>query len=445
MNSGFDTSDIRREAYKRQLAMGASMVRRFKKKICLIGNGAVGKTSLISRFVKDQFSDAYIMTIGTKVTSKEVPVTLHGDAYNVHLLIWDILGQPQYQKVKTSAYQGAVGALVVSDITQEDSIKAMAGWVRTFRGTVGDRPIIFLANKVDLVDEGEARIQALKAEAAKLGVPFLFTSAKTGQNVELAFKLLGRAVLQDNSTGVPTEPINPLRIKMGPIQLLDKVIDDFCTQNGGQEVSMPTVQEVIEDTGVDLTEPTMDQVRLVFAALKERSAVLAEDGELPSGSDPGLDVGSNYLLLEDRVDEGFRTLTKAHQAGVPVLLLTQTFPNKVLPRYDLQGIQAHWISDSTQSEEAIKPNRLEFEMAQRIFGFLRMSEGRVIFLDCLELLVMENGFEKVMRFLKRVNDHAAVSLSTVVVAASPRGFRDEQMLLLEKEFDFVRDLRQGSD
>ena len=131
------------------------MNRAVKLKICLIGEGGVGKTSLIKRYVFDQFSDGYITTIGTKVTKKEILLpgaSPDGRDMQMTLLIWDILGQREHSKLHAIFYQGAEGAMVVCDITRMDTVRNLKVWVDNFRQVVGDMPIIFLVNKTDLLD-----------------------------------------------------------------------------------------------------------------------------------------------------------------------------------------------------------------------------------------------------------------------------------------------------
>jgi GTPase SAR1 family protein len=81
--------------------------KKLMKKICLLGDGAVGKTSLIRKFVFDSFDDKYIMTFGTKVSKKDVTMVREGQEFNMTFLIWDILGQRVHNTIHSAYYQGA--------------------------------------------------------------------------------------------------------------------------------------------------------------------------------------------------------------------------------------------------------------------------------------------------------------------------------------------------
>lgn len=167
------------------------------KKICLLGDPAVGKTSLIRKYVYDMFDDKYITTIGTKVTKKQVIVKdLGPDKSDVRitLLIWDILGQREYQRLHPVYYQGAEGALIVCDGTRMETMNSLESWATSFKNVVGDVPIVFLINKSDLINLDEVDITPVEEVSKSHNAPFMPTSAKLGTNVENAFYTLSKLI-----------------------------------------------------------------------------------------------------------------------------------------------------------------------------------------------------------------------------------------------------------
>jgi len=174
-------------------------VREVIKKICLLGDPAVGKTSLIRRYVFDMFDDKYITTIGTKVTKKTVvvPPTGQGSDLRITLLIWDILGQREYQRLHPVYYQGAEGALIVCDSTRKETIGNLATWVTSFKNVVGDVPVVFLMNKADLVDPEKFDRSDIEGLSRQHRAPYLPTSAKSGLNVERAFLTVSEALAKN--------------------------------------------------------------------------------------------------------------------------------------------------------------------------------------------------------------------------------------------------------
>lgn len=168
------------------------MERKIVKKVCMLGDSGVGKTSLIKRFVFDVFDDQYIETIGTKITKKESgiqdPTT--GDPIKMVMMIWDILGHKSPKRVPSSYYVGVEGVFVVCDTTRGQTFEELDYWVNTLVVMTQYVPIVFLANKVDLVNERQIGEKEMNELSAKFNAPYYFTSAKTGLNVEQAFTAL---------------------------------------------------------------------------------------------------------------------------------------------------------------------------------------------------------------------------------------------------------------
>ncbi|MBN1148863.1 MAG: GTP-binding protein [Anaerolineales bacterium] len=168
-----------------------------QKKICLLGDISVGKTSLINRFVYDRFDERYLSTIGVKVSRKELPLRQGRPA---HLLIWDLAGNEDFSGVRLNYLQGAAGALLVCDLTRASTLESLTEYARQLRQIAPKAALIMLANKNDLVDEREITPAALAEVARQLGAPApLLTSAKTGEGVEQSFLKLADAIYVDKA------------------------------------------------------------------------------------------------------------------------------------------------------------------------------------------------------------------------------------------------------
>jgi len=174
-------------------------MKHFKAKICMFGEPAVGKTSLIRRYVYDMFDDRYLVTIGTKVTKKTVELKINNEDVKVELLLWDIVGHQSFRNLLKDAYFfGAQGLIGVADITKKDTLFALEDWINSIKTVVdvSSIPIVFVANKIDLENK-EFREDELKEFSQKYGVEkYLFTSAKTGENVNEAFEYLARKIVE---------------------------------------------------------------------------------------------------------------------------------------------------------------------------------------------------------------------------------------------------------
>ena len=157
-----------------------------QKKVCLLGDFAVGKTSLVRQFVEGRFDDRYLSTIGVKVSRKTV---LRPD-YQLNLLVWDLVGGNEFSRSETGYMVGTAGALIVCDLTRVDTLEALTRYANQVRTVNPDVSLLFLGNKVDLLEKRAITEEQLTAVTNEFNGSYLFTSAKTGENVEAAFMQL---------------------------------------------------------------------------------------------------------------------------------------------------------------------------------------------------------------------------------------------------------------
>ena len=161
-----------------------------QKKICMLGASAVGKTSLVARFVQGIFSEKYMTTVGVKIDKKQVVV----DGEEVLLMLWDMQGEDRFQKVQMSYLRGTNGYFLVADGTRRDTIDRAQLLHEEASSVAGKVPFYLILNKADLVDDwdvDEATMAALQAS----GWTVVTSSAKTGENVEETFSALARRML----------------------------------------------------------------------------------------------------------------------------------------------------------------------------------------------------------------------------------------------------------
>jgi small GTP-binding protein len=157
----------------------------------MLGDPGVGKTSLVRRFVLDIFDDEYIPSIGMKVTKKQINLK----SLDLTLMIWDILGS-KTNRFDDVYYKGVKGAFLVSDVTREDTADHIPKWLSGLFEITGDIPVIFLANKDDIIRSESNYEKKLEKFCKKYKSRSLFTSAKTGENVEKAFEELGKEMVK---------------------------------------------------------------------------------------------------------------------------------------------------------------------------------------------------------------------------------------------------------
>lgn len=169
-----------------------------KLKICMAGEAMVGKTSLIRRFVLQEYDDRYTATLGTKIAKKTVqtrdPKT--GDAAEVNIMLWDVMGTPTLRDLlKEAYYHGTHGVLGVADLTRKETLRELDAWYRSIETVAGPVPTYIVANKADLEDQVALTEDAIATFCDARGWPWSYTSAKTGKGVEEAFAGLVQRIL----------------------------------------------------------------------------------------------------------------------------------------------------------------------------------------------------------------------------------------------------------
>ena len=165
------------------------------KKICILGDPAVGKTSLVGRFVHTQFGEDYLSTIGASVMEKPMELEIGDKKRSLQLVIWDIAGQHQFTSVTPGFYRGAEGALLVCDLTRRETLRNLFRWDHQFKSASAAHNAVILYNKSDLKEKCEVTFEEAERAALQLNCPYLMTSAKTGENVEEAFRALALKLL----------------------------------------------------------------------------------------------------------------------------------------------------------------------------------------------------------------------------------------------------------
>lgn len=161
------------------------------KKVCLLGDFAVGKTSLVRRFVYNAFDDKYISTLGVKVSRKAVVVPRADDVVEVVMMLWDLAGSEEFNSVRASYLRGAAGAVLVCDLTRPETLDSLEAYARDVQQTVPHAVnFILAANKTDLADQQRLTRAQVEAVAARLNAPVYTTSARVGAEVDELFRHL---------------------------------------------------------------------------------------------------------------------------------------------------------------------------------------------------------------------------------------------------------------
>ncbi|MHA2036668.1 MAG: GTP-binding protein [Promethearchaeota archaeon] len=172
-------------------------IRSFIYKVVVVGDGGVGKTSMVLRYCEDSFKENYIMTIGSNFSTKQVELDDYPN-YLVKLQLWDLAGQKHFSFVRPPFYRGATAIVFVFDLTRRSSFQNILAWKSEVEKVIGDgKPSMLVGNKIDLTDRrevGEKEGEALKDEINALR--YYETSAKEDLDVSPVFKEITLAILK---------------------------------------------------------------------------------------------------------------------------------------------------------------------------------------------------------------------------------------------------------
>ena len=161
----------------------------------MLGTFGVGKTSLVRRFVDDEFSEEYKSTIGVRVQKKSVALS-NDKASGVNLILWDIAHIEEFNRQIKNYFRGSNGAIVVFDVTRPQSFKETDIYLKPFIEMNPKSKLIFVGNKIDLVDKDSFDMEQLLQFSKTYNSPALLTSAKENENVEDLFQKLAALLMR---------------------------------------------------------------------------------------------------------------------------------------------------------------------------------------------------------------------------------------------------------
>ncbi len=222
--------------------------RTVKKKINMLGDPAVGKTSLIMRYVNDVFGEEYLKTIGTNIYSKDVSIA----GSEVKLIIQDIMGEKRFESIQKTAFRDSDGALAICDATERGTLNSLIeNWLPKYWELAGrDTPVLLAINKTDLKDQ-EVTEDLIDSSISSYFKDLYFTSAKTGRNVEGMFEDISSRLLFKTSRPDRRSVENFIEQQAieEPSQLLDTMLA-YTSERG--DIDYDEIRKMLKESDIDL-------------------------------------------------------------------------------------------------------------------------------------------------------------------------------------------------
>ncbi len=225
----------------------------------------MGKTSLIRRFVIDVFDDKYIASIGTKVSKRDIEYKEPNKTVYLTLMIWDILGQKDYRKMRAQGMSSSHGIALVSDLTRPETVKTTEEfWLPEVVDILGTLPMVFVGNKADLAGKDSKAAKHLAEVGRKMEMPVVMCSAKTGENVEEMFRMIGEMMISGDF--VEKKPL----FEGGSLaQAVDEIVTDFCEQYGDTARAMELIDREFARAKVVISKPTKESLLMAIEYLSD--------------------------------------------------------------------------------------------------------------------------------------------------------------------------------
>jgi hypothetical protein len=208
-----------------------------------------------------------------------------------------------------------------------------------------------------------------------------------------------------------------------------KVASSTTDQKTQDPSPPPVVKRAVKTAPAKTGEPVRKQVERVVVRQRPRDAIPSTPDELESGY--------NYLIEEPQPKRSFEYFKAKVSQGSKGLCISTSYPKKIIEEYGLHGTTVYWLSELEFDNQSLHPRRLDFEVTRAIQNFVKSNPSSVLIIDGVEFLILINGFERVMTFIKKMNDIMSATASTLITSINPSAFSEEKLSIIEREFDRV--------
>ena len=258
--------------------------------------------------------------------------------------------------------------------------------------------------------------------------------AEKGNEQDRKKRVVVKKVAVDSSKE-PAQAPEPPKTKTVQRKVVSKIpsnethmVRKVAPDSGHQANKKHVVKKTVVNRQVEGQQPPK-QVERVVVRQRSREPVPTSPDQLESGF--------NYLIEEPQPKRSFEFFKAKVGKGAKGLCISTSYPKKIIEEYGLQGTTVYWLSELEFDNQSLHPRRLDFEVTRAIQNFVKSNPSSVLIIDGVEFLILINGFERVMTFIKKMNDIMSATASTLITSINPSAFSEEKLSIIEREFDRV--------
>jgi GTPase SAR1 family protein len=400
-----------------------ALKRDFRKKIYLMGDYRVGKTSLIKRYIFNNFGEGAISRIFARESLKYLQFKPRDGSspINVRLSINDIGNVRHPNELEDVLLNDVDGIMLICDLSRQDTFLTFEYWLDLIKELPKLNSICLVGNKSD-VDrhDREVEVQDLQDYASTFNAPVYVTSAKRGEGVENVFIELTRSCLDE--TEAPK---------------LDRVPSTGGASRAPASATSTVGTEGRSYAGYIPGEPSMSKAQLKLREMRrkqiEKDRGAAADGYFNSDGEIHLKYGGNsYLIKEERPERSFRAFCElVNEAEYNGLCIARQYPEEIRDSYNIGTTPIYWLTRSGTDKNHLSVNLSR--LSSFIKRFLDDNSEPAIILEGLEYLIIQNDFMSVLKFIQLLNEYIRMNRSCLVVPLNPDILGDRDLSLLERE------------
>ncbi|UCH88187.1 MAG: DUF835 domain-containing protein [Thermoplasmata archaeon] len=406
-----------------------------------MGDYGVGKTSLIKRFVFNDFGESITSRIIARESLKYMQFTPHagGNTFNVRLSINDVGNVRHPREVDTLDLTDVDGILLVADLTNQDSFVSYDDWVDVIKEMPKLNAIAIIGNKTDTsMKEHELEESDLESYATSLKTAAFLTSAKTGEGVEEVFSSVVRQCMELD-VGI-VRVIGPSQAAGSAGSAQETSRERYAREREQYRDRAPAPPSGTAGGRVDETQALSPAQRALrdmrMKHMHKRTETRAKEYVDNYGEVHLKYGGYSYLIKEERPEKSFRAFCELLEDEHEGLCIARQYPDEIRENFEIGETPIYWLTRSGTDKTHLSVNLSR--LSSFIKRFIDENRSPVLMLEGLEYLIIQNDFMSVLKFIQLANEYIRMKRACLVVPFNPDVLGERDLSLLEREMVVIK-------